>query len=249
MPHKRAKRSVREQQRKERSVSDLDSQTRGLPLICPEAQILPHPAVITAQASAPNASPSRPRACWMRRGSAQNIDRSVRGKKRTRTTKMIRARRSLLHPRNVVRTREREQMKARCWGRRGRWSERYHHPDPIRGIAQAFQSVCIYFFFSLSLFQRELCGGGLSPPSLTTWLCLIFFSSSGEWRTTCVRWYNPQCARLPRPSAKDGKEQQQQRQRPPPMPLNQQHPTKHIETQARRPSPLLPLQKIKSPCG
>lgn len=71
MPHKRAKNTVREQQRKERSALTLNP---FLPLIFSEAQIL-RLLVPTALPSAPKASLNLSRACWTRQGFVLNIGR------------------------------------------------------------------------------------------------------------------------------------------------------------------------------
>lgn len=88
MPHKRAKRSIREQQGKERSALIISQySSSSFPLIGLEAPISPHPAASMARASVPNASPSPPRGCWTPRESAQNIGRNVRVSKPTRRTR------------------------------------------------------------------------------------------------------------------------------------------------------------------
>jgi len=109
MPHKRAKRTVREQQRKERSAQTRSHYlASSFPLTGLEAQISPP---LVALASVPKASLSPPRGCWTRRGSALNIGRSVRGSSSTRRTrKAMSAHRSPHHPRNVARTRWRVRL-------------------------------------------------------------------------------------------------------------------------------------------
>jgi hypothetical protein len=123
MPHKRAKRSVREQQRKERSAQiKFQYSTLRFPLFGLETQISLHPAALITQVSVPNASPSPWRGCWMQRGSALNIDRNVRACKPTRWTRTTaRAHRSHHQPRKVARMRERlSRTRLVRYGRRGK---------------------------------------------------------------------------------------------------------------------------------